>query len=115
MLCAAIPQGLKPAIFLLRGGTAEAVPFQDRVMKQLLRFGGFELRVDLGHDLKGVGDIDYVGFSAGPAAVGVEGDCASGGDEAPADYVGFLSVAAGGETFGMTRCGAGLADLVHVS
>jgi hypothetical protein len=34
----AFPQGLKPSIFLLRGGTAEAVPFQNRVMKQLLAF-----------------------------------------------------------------------------
>ncbi len=32
----AFPQGLKPAIFLLRIGTAEAVPFQNQVMKQLL-------------------------------------------------------------------------------
>jgi hypothetical protein len=30
------PQGLKPAIFLLHIGTAEAVPFQNQVMKQLL-------------------------------------------------------------------------------
>jgi len=31
----AFPQGLKPSIFLLRIGTAEAVPFQNQVMKQL--------------------------------------------------------------------------------
>jgi hypothetical protein len=35
-LCAAFPQGLKPTIFLLFGGMAEAMPFQNRVMKQLL-------------------------------------------------------------------------------
>jgi hypothetical protein len=33
---AAFPQGLKPAIFLLPGGMAEAMPFQNRVMKRLL-------------------------------------------------------------------------------
>jgi hypothetical protein len=36
--CATIPQGQKPAIFLFHSGTAEAVPFQNRVMKQLLEF-----------------------------------------------------------------------------
>ena len=30
------PQGLKPAIFLPRSGTAETVPFQSQVMEQLL-------------------------------------------------------------------------------
>jgi hypothetical protein len=35
-LCAAFPQGLKPAIFLLFGGMAEAMPFKNRVMKQFL-------------------------------------------------------------------------------
>jgi hypothetical protein len=32
------PQGLKPAISLIRCGTTEVVPFQNRVMKQLLVF-----------------------------------------------------------------------------
>jgi hypothetical protein len=31
-----VPQGLKPALSLSRSGTAEAVPFQNRVTKQLL-------------------------------------------------------------------------------
>jgi hypothetical protein len=34
--CAAFPQGLKPAIFMLHGGMAEAMTFQNRVMKELL-------------------------------------------------------------------------------
>jgi hypothetical protein len=33
---AAFPQGLKPTILLLRIGTAKVMPFQNRVMKQLL-------------------------------------------------------------------------------
>ena len=70
--------------------------------------------IHLGHYLEGVGDVDHVGFAAGPAAVGVEGDGAALSDEAPADDVGLFAVAAGGKALGVTRRGAGLADLVHV-
>jgi hypothetical protein len=37
-LCAAVPQGLKPEIFLLISGMAEAMPFQNRFMEQLLNY-----------------------------------------------------------------------------
>ena len=77
-------------------------------------FGGLEQGVDFGDDLKGVGDVDDVGFAARPAAVGVERDGAAVGDEAPADYVGFFAVAAGGKAFGVARRGAGLADLIQM-
>ena len=70
--------------------------------------------VDFGDYLKGVGYVDYVGFAAGPAAVGVEGDGAAVGDEAPADDVRLFAVAAGGEALGVARRCAGLADLVQM-
>ncbi len=70
--------------------------------------------VDFGDDLESVGDVEDVGFAAGPAAVGVEADGAAFVDEAPSDGVGFFAVAASGEAFGMSWCGAGLADLVQM-
>ena len=70
--------------------------------------------VDFGNDGEGVGHVDYVGFAAGPAAVGVEGDGAALGDEAPADDVRLFAVTAGGEALGMARRGAGLADLIEM-
>jgi hypothetical protein len=74
----------------------------------------FQQLIQLCYDLEGVGYVDYVGFAAGPAAVGVERDGAALGDEAPADYVRLLAVAAGGKAFGMAGRCAGLADLVEV-
>jgi len=46
-----IPQGLKPAIYLLHIGTAEAVPFQNQVMKQLqvVAMGEMQSRGLAGH------------------------------------------------------------------
>jgi hypothetical protein len=64
--------------------------------------------------LEGIGYVDYVGFAACPAAVGVEGDGAAVGDEAPADDVRFFAVTAGGEAHGVAGRCAGLADLVEM-
>ena len=71
--------------------------------------------VDVAHDFEGVGDVEDVGLAARPAAVGVEVDGAALVDEAPADDVRLLAVAAGGQALGMARGGAGLADLVQVA
>ena len=64
-------------------------------MRRSLRMIRLQQGVEFGDDLEGVGDVDYVGFAAGPAAVGVERDGAALGDEAPAYYVRFFAVAAG--------------------
>ena len=72
----------------------------------------FQQVVYLGHYLEGVGYVDYIGFAAGPAAIGIEIDGAAFVDEAPADYVRLFAVAAGGEAFGVAGSGAGLADLI---
>lgn len=70
--------------------------------------------VDLGHDFEGIGDLADIGLAAGPAAVGIEIDGAAFADEAPADYVGFFTVAARGEPLGVTRSRARLTDLVEM-
>src|SRR5208282_1330001 len=57
----------------------------------------------------------HVGLAAGPATIGIEIDGAPLVDEAPADNVWLLSMAAGGKAFGVPWCGAGLAHLIQVS
>ena len=66
------------------------------------------------HDLKGVGDIEYVGFAAGPSTIGIQIDCPAFIDEAPADHVRFLAVATGGKSFWMPRSRPRLADLIEM-
>jgi hypothetical protein len=70
--------------------------------------------VDLAHHLKGVGNIYDVGFAAGPAAVGIEGDGAAVGDEAPANDVRLFAVATGGKAFGVAGRRSGLPDLIQM-
>ena len=57
--------------------------------------------VDVRHHFKGVGDVEDVGFAAGPAAIGVEADGAAFVDEAPADGVRFLAMTARAQALGV--------------
>ena len=59
--------------------------------------------VEFGDYLEGVGYVDYVGFAAGPATVGVEGDGAAVGDESPAYDVRLFAMTAGGKALGVAR------------
>src|SRR5208282_1979813 len=74
----------------------------------------FQLLVQLGHDLEGIGNVEHVGLAAGPAAIGVEIDGAALVDKAPADHVGFLAMATRGEAFRVTWSGTGLAHLIQM-
>ena len=62
-----------------------------------------EQDIDLRHHLKGIGDIEHVGFAARSSAVGIEIDGAPFANEAPADSVRRLAMAAGGRALGMAR------------
>ena len=71
--------------------------------------------VHLRHDLEGVGDVEHVGFAARPSATGVEVNGAPLADEAPANRMRFLAVAAGSKSFRVSGRRAGLPDLIQVA
>src|ERR1019366_4491955 len=71
--------------------------------------------VDPRHHLERVRDIEHVGFAARPAAIGIKVDGPALGDEAPANGVGLLAVAAGRETLWVTRRSPSLTDLVEMA
>ena len=55
--------------------------------------------VNFFHHFKSIRDVENISFAVGPAAVCVKVDGAAFIDEAPANYMGLFSVAAGGKTF----------------
>ncbi|MBP1728964.1 MAG: hypothetical protein H6Q56_1337 [Deltaproteobacteria bacterium] len=71
--------------------------------------------IHLFHNLEGIGNVEDISFPLGPAAAGIEVYGTPFVDETPADSVGFLAVAAGGQTLGVTRGRAGLSHLVQVA
>src|SRR5208337_2473465 len=78
------------------------------------RLSLFQQLIHLGHDLEGIGNVEHVGFAAGPTAIGVEIDRAAFVDKTPPDHMGFLAMTTRGKPFWVTWSGTGLAHLIQV-
>ena len=88
-----------------RDDAASTISSHSGRRQQLVHFGNHRERI---------GHIKHVGLAARPAAIRIQTDGAAFADETPADGMRLLTVTAGAQAFRVTRCRAGLADLVQM-